>query len=155
MHTASNNLVIYTLPLCVFQGEVLIYGSHSELVERGVDTKQLLGLIKEGDEKQRKDEFSYEDTDVGVPTEQQLKPEKCNLRLSLENSLPPPYPLPPPPPLPPRSLPPSPSIPTPFLFDPYPTFHYSIFLLSTCKYVYPPPPPNTHTQHMYILMHLF
>ena len=29
-----------------------------------MDTKQLLGLIKEGDEKEAKREFSYEDLDV-------------------------------------------------------------------------------------------
>ena len=42
----------------------MIYGSHSKLVEQGVDTKQLLGLIHE---KEKKDEFTYEDDDVDEP----------------------------------------------------------------------------------------
>lgn len=66
------------LELIDFQGEVLIYGSHSELVERGVDTKQLLGLIKEGDEKEKKDEFSYEDADIEESTKQKPEEQKCN-----------------------------------------------------------------------------
>ena len=70
------------LELIDFQGEVLIYGSHSELVERGVDTKQLLGLIKEGDEKEKKNEFSYEDADIEESTvsDWYVSPEeqKCN-----------------------------------------------------------------------------
>ena len=61
-----------------FQGEVVIYGSHSELIERGVDTKQLLGLIKEGDEKQSKNEFSYEDVDVEEQIERKTDQQKCN-----------------------------------------------------------------------------
>ena len=43
--------------LTYIQGEVEIYGSHSELSERKIDTKQLLGLIQE--KKREQDEFSY------------------------------------------------------------------------------------------------
>ena len=53
----------------------MICGSHSELVEQGVDTKQLLGLI---DEKEKKDEFTYEDDDVDDPTEPAASKDKCN-----------------------------------------------------------------------------
>ena len=49
----------------------MIYGSHSELVEQGVDTKQLLGLIHE---KEKKDEFTYEDNDIDEP---EANGEKC------------------------------------------------------------------------------
>ena len=41
------------------QGEVEICGSHSELSERKIDTKQLLGLIQE--KKKEQDEFSYKE----------------------------------------------------------------------------------------------
>ena len=54
----------------------MIYGSHSELVEQGVDTKYLLGLI---DEKEIKDEFTYEDVDVDDPTEPEAGGEKCKM----------------------------------------------------------------------------
>ena len=52
----------------------MIYGSHSELVEQGVDTNRLLGLI---DVKETKDEFIYKDDDVEDPTEPDAKKEKC------------------------------------------------------------------------------
>lgn len=41
-----------------------------------MDTKQLLGLIKEGDKKEKKDEFTYEDVDIDEPTNNQSKPDK-------------------------------------------------------------------------------
>ena len=49
----------------------MIYGSHSELVEQGVNTKQLLGLIQE---EETKDEFAYKDEDVDEP---EANGEKC------------------------------------------------------------------------------
>ena len=73
------------------QGEVLIYGTHSELIGRGVDTTQLLGLIKEGDEKKEEEDFSYEDNDVedqdGETANQQHKGMCVLLSLSLSVSL--------------------------------------------------------------------
>ena len=43
------------------QGEVEICGSHSELFERKIDTKRLLGLIQE--KKKEQDEFSHKESD--------------------------------------------------------------------------------------------
>ena len=43
------------------QGEVHIYGSHSELSERNIDTTQLLGLIHQKEDE--RDEFAYKDDD--------------------------------------------------------------------------------------------
>ena len=43
----------------ISQGEVEICGSHSELSERKIDVKQLLGLIQE--KKREQDEFSYKE----------------------------------------------------------------------------------------------
>jgi hypothetical protein len=56
----------------------LIYGSHSELTEQGVDTKQLLGLIHE---KEEKNEFTYEDVDVDVD-EPEANGETCKCVIS-------------------------------------------------------------------------
>ena len=39
-----------------------MYGSHSELAERSIDTTQLLGLIHQK-EKDERDEFVYKDVD--------------------------------------------------------------------------------------------
>ena len=52
----------------------MIYGSHSELIEQGVDTKLLLGLI---DEKETKEEFTFKDDDVDDPTEPEANKDKC------------------------------------------------------------------------------
>ena len=50
----------------------MIYGSHSELIEQGVDTKQLLGLINKKETKD--DEFTYKDDEVDEP---EANEEKC------------------------------------------------------------------------------
>ena len=51
----------------------MIYWSHYELTEQGVDTKHILDLI---DEKETKDQFTHEDDNVQDPTEPVAK-EKC------------------------------------------------------------------------------
>ena len=48
----------------IVQGEVHIYGSHSELAGKNIDTTQLLGLIHQKSDE--RDEFAYKaDSDEG------------------------------------------------------------------------------------------
>ena len=46
------------------QGEVHMYGTHAELEERGVNTTQLLGLIKTEDEEDKEFEYDDEESDI-------------------------------------------------------------------------------------------
>ena len=43
-----------------------MYGSQSELLAEGVDPKQLLGLMSDGDTQEDKDQFSVHVQDVGT-----------------------------------------------------------------------------------------
>ena len=52
------------LQVFIVQGEIHIYGSHSELADKNIDTTQLLGLIHQKSDE--RDEFAYKaDSDEG------------------------------------------------------------------------------------------
>lgn len=66
-----------------------VYGSHSELAVKGVDTMQLLGLIGEGKEREKHDSFVYKDNTVVVEdsTELEVKASDCSEAIIPAHSL--------------------------------------------------------------------